>query len=128
MRLCAGTHFQKLARRLVRVALTLVLMAVVVFELDQYQSNSDWPRGGIALFVLLVLAFLWIGALSHLGAQGFNKILDPGDSRAFDPTQGVQQVDRVGALIRAGKKPAAIRFARNSSRRARPDGNRWRIC
>lgn len=97
-----GENNQKdLIRRVVRCAATLILVEMFFFL--PFSMAAIPPL----LFIIGMLAVLWIGCLAELFAGGFHRLVDPEDKREFDPDKGLRDLDTVASLIKNGRTEEA---------------------
>src|ERR1700722_15186799 len=107
--LLEGNHgITDFTRRGLRCAISLVVVecCFVFLWRDAKEGNSN---AGIAYLLAGVpLALLWCGFLSQMGAHLFKAVIDPDDTRRFEPNREKRQLEKIGELIRRGKKKQAI--------------------
>jgi len=91
-------------RRGIRCAVTLLLLAML-FSLPRSVASSP------ALFLIAgLLALVWAGCLTEMGACGFHRLIDPEDQREFDPNQSARDLDTVASLLKSGRHEEAAQF------------------
>ena len=96
-------------RRLFRCAATLLL---VVAGFGGVSMGSRF--GGFVLIALILpVALLWTGCISEIFARGFHLLIDPPDSREFDPKQLTRELDRLAQLVQQGRADEAIELCAN---------------
>lgn len=94
--------------RAVRVIITVLLAEATIRVLD-------WDIGisGFAVYFAVIvppLLFMWGGAITDVFSIAFSWLVDPDDSREFDPDKGRRDLDKVATLIREGRKEEAIKL------------------
>lgn len=103
-KLTGNNHSADNARRTTRVVITVPLVGIGVL--------AAWYGGGaggvLDLFIALVLAIIWTGCAAEFAARSFHRMVDPEDDRAFNPQQVGRELDRLAALVRAGRHDEAI--------------------
>jgi hypothetical protein len=93
-----GEHLgPDLRRRIVRCAVTLILIAVGV--------GVSWV---LFIPIAVVLAIIWVGCVSELFAGAFHSLIDSPDNREVDPKQLTRELDRLGTLVREARNVEAI--------------------
>ena len=93
-------------RRAARVAVTLFLMGIGVYE------ELNGAPLIMFLIITLPLAFVWVGCLSELFARGFHVLVDPTDNREFDPKQVSRDMDALARLVQQGRYEEAVESCR----------------
>jgi hypothetical protein len=109
--LLEGNHgITDFTRRGLRCAISLVVVecCFVFLWRDAKEGNSN--AGFAYLLAGVPLALLWCGCLSQMGAHLFKAVIDPDDTRRFEPNREKRQLEKIGELIRRGKKRQAIRL------------------
>jgi hypothetical protein len=111
--LLIGNHgLTDFTRRGLRCAISLIVVECCFLFLwrDAKQGNSN--SGFAYLLAGVPLSVLWCGCLSQMGAHLFKAVIDPDDPRRFEPNREKRQLEKIGELIRRGKKKQAIRLCR----------------
>jgi hypothetical protein len=54
-----------------------------------------------------LLALVWTGCLTELGARCIHRLFDPEDKREFDPHQSTRNLDMVASLLKSGRHEEA---------------------
>ena len=85
-------------RRALRCGATLVLVAL------------GFAGGFFFIGVTVLIAVVWAGCLSEIGARGFHSLLDSHDTTEFDPGKLTADLDRLAALVQQGRNEEAIRL------------------
>ncbi|HUZ08096.1 MAG TPA: tetratricopeptide repeat protein [Candidatus Paceibacterota bacterium] len=93
-----------LLRRGIRCGLALFLLAIL-FSLP-YSIASAPPM----LLIVGLLALIWTGCVTELGARGFHRLVDPEDKREFDPHQSARNMDMVASLLKSGRHEEAAQL------------------
>jgi hypothetical protein len=87
-------------RRAIRCGVTLLLMAAGL--------ASRW----LFIAVIVPLAVIWAGCLSELFTRGFHRLVDPTDTREFDPKQTARDLDKLAGLVQNGRNDEAIEWCK----------------
>ena len=93
-----------LMRRGIRCGSTLFLL-VILFSLP-YSIASAPPM----LLIVALLALIWTGCITELGARFFHRLVDPEDKREFDPHQSARNMDMVASLLKGGRHEEAAQL------------------
>jgi len=93
-----------LLRRGIRCGLTLFLLAIL-FSLP-YSIASAPPM----FLIAGLMAIIWAGCLTELGARCFHRLVDPEDKREFDPHQSARNMDMVASLLKSGRHEEAAQL------------------
>jgi len=93
-----------LLRRGIRCGLTLFLLAIF-FSLP-YSIASAPPM----FLIVGLLAIIWAGCITELGARFFHRLVDPEDKREFDPHQSARNLDMVASLLKSGRHEEAAQL------------------
>ena len=93
-----------LKRRGIRCGLTILLLAILVSV--PYSIVSAPPM----LLIAGLLAIIWTGCLTELGARCFHRLVDPEDRREFDPNQSTRNMDMVASLLKRGRHEEAAQL------------------
>jgi tetratricopeptide (TPR) repeat protein len=109
--LLEGNHgLNDFLRRGLRCAVSLVVVECCFIFLWRDAKQGSSSSGFAYLIAGVPLALLWCGCLSQMGAQLFKAVIDPDDNRRFEPNREKRQLEKIGELIRRGKKKQAIRL------------------
>jgi hypothetical protein len=100
-----GENYVKdIRRRAVRCGATLLIEIIGVGA-----ATGGGRFGGFVLIALVVpLSILWTGCVSELLARGFHALVDPSDSREFNPKQLTRELDRLAQLVQQSRNQEAI--------------------
>lgn len=93
-----------LLRRGIRCGLTLFLLAIL-FSLP-YSIASAPPM----FLIAGLMAIIWAGCLTELGARFFHRLVDPEDKREFDPHQSARNMDMVASLLKSERHEEAAQL------------------
>lgn len=95
--------------RIIRCGISLVLVEIAYWGLWRCVRYGDRPAGLLYLLIVGALSFIWIGCITEVLAHAFNFMVDPQqDNREYDPKKLQRELDRIGDLIRSGRKQEAI--------------------
>jgi tetratricopeptide (TPR) repeat protein len=103
-RLTGENEKADLMRRGIRCGLTLFLLAIL-FSLP-YSIASAPPM----FLIVALLALIWTGCVTELGARFFHRLVDPEDKREFDPHQSARNMDMVASLLKSGRHEEAAQL------------------
>jgi tetratricopeptide (TPR) repeat protein len=103
-RLTGENEKADLLRRGIRCGLTLFLLEIF-FGLP-YSIASAPPM----FLIAGLLALIWTGCVTELGARGFHRLVDPEDKREFDPNQSARNMDMVASLLKSGRHEEAAQL------------------
>ena len=104
-----------LIRRGIRCGLTILLLAMLVSLPDSIASAPP-------MFLIAgLMAVIWAGCLTELGARCFHRLIDPEDKREFDPRQCTRNLDLVASLLKSGRHEEAVQLCEALKRSG--DGN-----
>jgi len=87
-------------RRAMRCGATLLLIAAGL--------ASPW----ILISVTVLIAVIWASCVSELFARGFQRLVDPQDTRQFDPRQTAQDLDKLAMLVQNERNDEAIEWCK----------------
>jgi len=87
-------------RRAMRCVATLLLIAAGL--------ASPW----ILISVTVLIAVIWASCVSELFARGFQRLVDPPDTRQFDPRQTAQDLDKLAMLVQNERNDEAIEWCK----------------
>ncbi len=93
-----------LIRRGIRCGLTILLLAILVSL--PYSIASAPPT----FLIAGLMAIIWAGCLTELGARTFHHLVDPEDNREFDPHQSARNMDLVASLLKSGRHEEAAQL------------------
>ena len=93
-----------LIRRGIRSGLTILLLAILVSL--PYSIASEPPM----LLIAGLMAVIWTGCLTELGARCFHRFVDPEDKREFDPHESSRNLDAVASLLKSGRHEEAAQL------------------
>lgn len=93
-----------LVRRGIRCGLTILLLAILVSL--PYSIASAPPM----FLIAGLMAIIWAGCLTELGARCFHRLVDPEDKREFDPHQSTRNLDLVASLLKSGRHEEAAQL------------------
>jgi thioredoxin-like negative regulator of GroEL len=95
-RLTGEDHRADLTRRIVRTAITFLLVTCAVLG------------GRFAVQFFVMIAVTWASCVAELGARIFHKLIDSEDDREFDPQEIDRNLDRLGRFIKEGRINEAL--------------------
>jgi thioredoxin-like negative regulator of GroEL len=93
-----------LIRRGIRCGLTLFLLVILVSL--PYSIVSAPPM----FLIVGLLALIWTGCMTELGARCIHRLFDPEDKREFDPNQSARHLDMVASLLKNGRHEEAAQL------------------
>ena len=93
-----------LIRRGIRCGLTVFLLEIF-FSLP-YSIVSAPPM----FLIVGLLALIWTGCVTELGARCIHRLFDPEDKREFDPNQSARHLDMVASLLKSGRHEEAAQL------------------
>ena len=93
-----------LIRRGIRCGVTILLLAILVSL--PYSIASAPPM----FLIAGLMAIIWAGCLTELGARCFHRLVDPEDKREFDPHQSTHNLDLVASLLKNGRHEEAAQL------------------
>lgn len=99
-------------RRIIRCGVGLMLVEIGFLGLWRYWRYGDRPAGWLYIIICVSLTFIWIGCLTEFLAHIFSRLVDPQDDREHNPRKEQELLDRIGDLIRSGRKKEAIELCR----------------
>jgi tetratricopeptide (TPR) repeat protein len=111
-RLSGIGNFPDLLRRGIRCAVALLVVEGCFLIFWRFAVEKSADAGYLYLVIAMPLAFLWSGCLSQLGARCFDALFDPDDPRHFHPDKEARLLNKIGELIRHGKKSQAIQLCK----------------
>lgn len=88
----------------IRCGSTLFLLAILA---SLPRSIAVMP---LLLLIVGLLALIWTGCVTELGAGWFHRLVDPEDKREFDPHQSARNMDMVASLIKNGRNEEAVQL------------------
>jgi len=78
----------------------LPFVSVLWTEPKPLPQATNVPTWGITNFGLALIGVIWASCVSELFARGFQRLVDPQDTRQFDPRQTAQDLDKLAMLVR----------------------------
>ena len=89
-------HREDFIRRAARTAIAMLLAAMATILTF------------IAVPIFAMIALVWMSCLAEFGSRQIHKLIDPEDKREFDPKELERKLDRLGELVRQGRRTEAF--------------------
>jgi tetratricopeptide (TPR) repeat protein len=99
-------------RRIIRYGVSLLLADIGYWGLWRFCHYDDRRAGFFYFLTFCALAFMWSGSVSELLANILHWFVDPQDNREYNPRKEQEELDRIGNLVRSGRKQEAIELCR----------------
>ena len=110
-RIIGDSRWPDMLKRFLRCAFTAGTAELIYWCFWRYSHRGEAAYGLVPIPIILVLAFLWSGAVGELVSRGFGKLFDSDGRRAFDPGKGEAGLRQLSELINEGRREEAEKLS-----------------
>ena len=110
-KLIGDSRWPDVLKRLLRCAFTAGMAEVIYWCFWRYSNKGDTACGLVPIPIILVLAFLWSGAMGEIISRGFGQLFDSDGRSAYDSAKGEQGLRQLSGLIQEGRRDEAQKLS-----------------